>query len=145
MTLAHTPHLGTALRVPLALQLTHIALSCAWNAAGLWRVAQGQAPLGPTASVAAIGAMLALAAAMVLGARSHPTWYAGASLVMVLFLMVPLSGAVLLEATRWPTPAWRWGGMVLNSVGLLAGTWGLLRWRQTQNLRKNTTNPDHTL
>jgi len=130
--------------MPLALQMTHIALSCAWNIAGLWCVAHGQAPLGPTASSTAIGAMLALAAAMVFGAQSRPAWYAGASLVMVLFLTVPLSGAILLEPTRWPAPAWRWGGMLLNSVGLLAGVWGLLRWRQTQNLNKHTKNGDHT-
>lgn len=142
MTLAHNTQLGAVLRVPLALQLTHIALSCAWNAVGLSRVAHGQAPLGPTASATAIGAMLALAAVMVFGARSRPAWYAAASLVMVLFLTIPLSGAILLEATRWPTPAWRWGGMVLNSVGLMAGIWGLLRWRQTKNLKKNTTNGD---
>jgi len=135
---------GPALRVPLALQLAHIALSCAWNAAGLWRVAHGQAPLGPTASAMAIGAMLVLAAAMVHGAQRRPAWYAGATLVMVLFLTVPLSGAVLLEPTRWPAPAWRWGGMALNSVGWLAGLWGLLRWHQTRHL-KTTTNGDNTL
>ena len=36
--------------LPLALQMAHIGLSCGWNAIGLWRVAQGQAPLGPSAS-----------------------------------------------------------------------------------------------
>lgn len=144
MTPARKLHLGPVLRVPLALQLTHIALSCAWNVAGLWRVAHGQAPLGPTASAVAIGVMLALAAALVHGARSRPAWYAAASLAMVLFLTVPLSGAILLEPTRWPAPAWRWGGMVLNSVGLLAGIWGLLRWRQTKNLKKTTTHGDDT-
>ena len=73
--------------LPLALQMAHIGLSCGWNAIGLWRVAQGQAPLGPSASWLVLVLAVLAGGCMVVGAWRRPAWYAVASAAMVLALI----------------------------------------------------------
>ena len=119
-----------AIRTPLCVQWTHIALSSLWNGAGLWRVAHEQAPLGPSASLVVLGLVLGTGAIMVWGARSDPRWYAVASAAMGLALLAPITGALVLDAAQWPSPWWHWGGLTLNGVGLAGNLWGLRCWQR---------------
>ncbi len=119
-----------AIRTPLLVQLAHIALSSLWNGAGLWRVAHGQAPLGPSASLVVLGLVLGTGALMVWGARSHPRGYALASAAMGLALLAPITGALVLDAAQWPSPWWHWGGLALNAAGLAGNLWGLRCWHR---------------
>lgn len=129
--------------LPLALQMAHIGLSCGWNAIGLWRVAQGQAPLGPSASWLVLVLAVLAGGCMVVGAWRRPAWYAVASAAMVLALIAPMAGVFILDAGRWPSPYWRWGGFALNGAGLLAGLWGLQRWRRYR--ARHAPGPVHTM
>lgn len=116
---------AATVRATLRWQWLHIALSSLWNAAGLWRVANGQAPLGPSASFLVLFLALGAGALMTWGAQKAPRWYTLASAAMALALLAPIVGALVLDATRWPSPWWRWGGLLLNAVGLAANLRGL--------------------
>lgn len=119
------PRFSETVRATLRVQWLHIALSSLWNVAGLWRVANGQAPLGPSASYLVLFLALGAGVLMVWGAHKAPSWYTLASAAMALALLAPIVGALVLDAARWPSPGWRWGGLVLNGVGLAANLRGL--------------------
>ena len=119
---------------PLALQLLHLLLSCAWNVLGLWRLAHGAPAPGPSASWLAVGTLLCLAIALLLGLLRWPALYWAASAVVVIAVLPAIGGAFVRDALSWPTPFWRWGGALLNAVGVAAALWGSLRLRRLRTV-----------
>lgn len=115
----------SSMRSPLVLQLSHLFLSCVWNAFGLWRVAHGEPSLGPSASWFAIGAMLCIAVALLLGVLRWPSLYWAACTIVVLAVLPSLCGAFTGEASRWPSAYWRWGGVLLNITAIAGAVWGV--------------------
>lgn len=131
------PRFSETVRATLRLQWLHIALSSLWNGAGLWRVANGEAPLGPSASWLVLLLALGAGAVMTWGVQKNHRGYAIASAAMALALLAPIVGALVLDTTRWPSPWWRWGGLMLNGVGLAANLRGLQHWYRHCHPRPN--------
>ncbi|WP_176451911.1 hypothetical protein [Rhodoferax sp. TH121] len=118
---------------PLALQLLHLLLACAWNVLGLWRLAQGEPAPGPSASWLAVGALVCLSIALVLGVMRWPILYWVASAVIVIAVAPAIWGAFVRDAADWSTPRWRWGGALLNTFGVASAVWGCLRLRRLRS------------
>jgi hypothetical protein len=109
------------------------ALGCvAWNAYGLFLISQGMTPIGPTAS--AVGAVLCVVFALLFWwwNKTHQTWpYILVTLIAVIMAAYTVYGALTKDPALWPSPFWRWAGILLNGLGVVAGIAGIkeaLKW-----------------
>ena len=120
--------LWTRIRRAVAIQLTHLGLSVVWNVAGLALIARGLRAPGPTASVEVAAFLLALGVAMVVGARRFAPLYVLASLLAGLGSSSAILQAFQLDSSLWPSPFWRYAGVLLNGLGVFGACWGVLGW-----------------
>ena len=107
-------------------QLLWLLLAALWNGVGVYRIAQGQAAIGPTASLIVAGVLLALAALLYVRALRWPLLWCAISLFGVYGAGSAVFGAITGDPSLWPTPFWRWSGAALNLFGLLACLLGIL-------------------
>lgn len=120
---------------PLWLQWTHIVLAVAWNAAGVALLERGLRAPGPTASLAVAAFLLVLGAAMLGGARRLPALYLAASGLAGLGALWAIVQAFRLDPALWPSPFWRYAGVLLNAMGVAGAAWGTrvwLGWRRAE-------------
>lgn len=126
-TLRHA--VGNALVVQVAWAL----LAALWNVAGVYLIAQGQRPLGPTATLIGAGLAAAIGAGLVLSITRVPLVYVVVSGVAGLVALITAVGAFTQDQALWPSEFWRYAGAVLNGVGFLSAAAGCLayfRWKQ---------------
>ena len=116
-----------SLTAPLAVQLTHLMLSCVWNLAGVYLLSRDLAALGPTASMTTVALLVGLALLMVIGAKKQPYLYLASSLVAMTGASAAIAGAFSLNPSLWPSEIWRYAGVGLNCLALVGGFWGFTR------------------
>jgi hypothetical protein len=108
-------------RLSLMLQVIHAILCVAWNGIGLWQKAHGLATIGPTASWAAFGMSVVLAAALYSLLRGgKERGYLALSLAAALLALVVVIGGFTKDHALWPSEFWRWAGILVNSIGVMA-------------------------
>lgn len=112
---------------PLSLQLTHLGLSILWNVAGVILLSQGLPALGPTTSLASVPLMLVVAVALLVGARQLPVLYVTASGLAGLVAAFTIFGGLTKDPALWPAEGWRYGGILINAVGVTGALWGIKR------------------
>ena len=122
----------STMRLAVRLQVTYGVLVALWQIVGLWRLASGQQALGPTASgnvaifaVASTGALYALA-------RAFPAVYVALASLLAVPALLTIQNAFVADASLWPSPWARWGGVALNALGVLAPTLAFVGWRQVR-------------
>lgn len=128
---AETPDpLPSAFRLAVRLQVVYGLLVALWQVVGLWRLSAGEPALGPTASgnvavfaVASCGALYALA-------RAFPGFYVALASLLALPALATIQNAFVSDPSLWPGPGARWGGVALNTLGVLAPTLAFFGWRQ---------------
>jgi hypothetical protein len=128
-----TETLRQAVGNALPAQVAWALLAALWNAVGVYLIAQGQRPLGPTATLIGAGLAVALAAGLVLSITRVPLVYVVLSGVAACMALVTAVGAFTQDPALWPSEFWRYAGAVLNGGGVLAGAAGCLayfRWKQ---------------
>ena len=110
----------STLRLAVQLQITYGVLVALWQIVGLWRIAQGEQALGPTASgnvaifaVASTGALYALA-------RAFPGVYVTLASLLAVPALLTIQNAFVADPSLWPSPWARWGGVALNTLGVVA-------------------------
>jgi len=122
-------------RRPILVQETHVLLAAVWNVAGVLLIEQGLRAPGPTASLGVAAFLLALGLGMVVGARRRPFLYLALSGLAGAGALSAIVQAFQLEPGLWPSPFWRYAGVVLNGLGVLGAAWGFgvwMRWRRSQ-------------
>ena len=118
------------MKLPLTLQYNHLALSALWNIYGVYLISQGLPSQGPTASLSVVGILALFGLLFFLGNRYSKYLYLGAALLAVVIFMPAIIGVFTKDPTSWTSPAWRWGGLVLNLSGVLGALLGITRmWR----------------
>lgn len=130
MTAETTDPLPSAFRLAVRLQVVYGLLVALWQVVGLWRLSAGEPALGPTASgnvavfaVASCGALYALA-------RAFPGFYVALASLLALPALATIQNAFVSDPSLWPGPGARWGGVALNTLGVLAPTLAFFGWRQ---------------
>jgi hypothetical protein len=107
-------------------------LAALWNVAGVYLMAQGQRPPGPTASIAGALVLIAIAAVLVLTVDRASLLYAVLSGVATFMALAAVVNAFVQDPALWPSEFWRYAGAVLNGVGFVAGAAAVLayfRWK----------------
>ena len=121
-------------QVPLAIMVTHAFLSAAWNAAGVWLIARGQPPLGPTASMSAIAILGILILAYFFTVKQN---YTKSFLILAsigaLAGLLAIHGAFTKDHSLWPSEFWRFTGIAVNSLALIGYTLLLKIFLQNKN------------
>ena len=101
-------------------QLLHAALCIIWNIAGLWLLSNDLQPIGPTASMAAIGLIIVFSATLILGERNNqPVSYLLASGLLALAAVSAIFGCFTKDSSLWPSEWWRYAGIAVNSIGVV--------------------------
>ncbi|VXB16499.1 conserved membrane hypothetical protein [Flavobacterium sp. 9R] len=111
----------------LKLQILWSILCVAWNGLGLYRISQGERPIGPTAS---------LAVAIMTAVFAFLFWFFYNQKLKIPYLLLSglaalmaayaVYGAFSQDPSLWPSELWRWAGVVLNGMGFLAGIKALM-------------------
>ena len=114
----------TKIGTPVRLQLSYLLLAVLWNLAGLALIAQGMRAPGPTASGGIAAYLLALALVILMAARRLSWLYGGALLLVGLGAVSAVVQAFQLDPSLWPSPFWRYAGILLNGFGVLGSVWG---------------------
>ncbi|KHT51409.1 hypothetical protein RJ43_12040 [Alteromonas macleodii] len=105
----------------LTLQISYLFLCIGWNVYGLWCIAEGERPLGPTASFEVITLLALIMGSLLICYKKH--WSSGYMLMSLLILL--LGGyAIVNGLTRDPflwssTAAW-YSGISINILGVLS-------------------------
>ena len=101
-------------------QLLHAALCIIWNITGLWQLSNDLQPIGPTASMAAIGLIIVFSATLILGERNNkPVPYLLASGLLALAAVSAIFGGFTKDSSLWPSELWRYAGVAINSIGVV--------------------------
>lgn len=101
-------------------QLLHAALCIIWNIAGLWQLSSDLQPIGPTASMAAIGLIIVFSVTLILGERNNqPAPYILASGLLALAAVSAIFGGFTKDSSLWPSELWRYAGIGVNSIGVV--------------------------
>ena len=129
------------MRLAVHLQITYGVLVALWQIVGLWRLGQGEQALGPTASgnvaifaVASTGALYALV-------RAFPGIYVAIASLLAIPALLTIQNAFVADPSLWPSAWARWGGVVLNGLGVLAPTLAFIGWRQIREGRSDPAEP----
>ena len=123
--------LRTAVGWALPVLVVWAALAALWNLGGVWQIARGLRSPGPTASALAGVVLLAMAAGFVVALRRWPTVFVLLAAVAGLAALAAVVGAFVQDPALWPSEAWRWAGIVLNSAGFaasVAAVIAFIRW-----------------
>lgn len=107
------------------------AIGCiAWNMYGLYLMSNGQQPIGPTASAVGAGLCAIFAFLFWWFLKKNFKWsYIILCVVAALMAGFTIYGAFTKDPSLWPSEAWRWAGIVLNSIGMgscIAGIFKIL-------------------
>jgi hypothetical protein len=105
----------------LPAQIVWALLASLWNVAGVSLIAQGQRPLGPTATMAGAITLIVIVAVLLVTVRRAPLIYAAVSGVAALIALGAVVNAFRQDPALWPSEFWRYAGAVLNAVGFVAG------------------------
>lgn len=113
-----------ALRAPLCLQMVHVMLCVTWNILGVYLVANGMPSPGPSSSWTAAAVLAFCGCLLVVGAFRSATIYGCVSLVFALAGAWFIVSAFTRDPSLWSSEAWRYGGVLLQSLGVAAAGWG---------------------
>ena len=103
-----------------SVQLSHAVLCIVWTLTGIWQLSNGLQAIGPTASFAAIGIILALSGSLILGVRSKlVALYLSASGLLFLGAVSAIYGGYTKDPSLWPSEGWRYAGIVVNGIGVI--------------------------
>ena len=109
-------------QLPLAtqLQLGHIGLSSIWNVAGVVLLSIGTKPLGPTASLTLVLLLLTLAVGLIFSVSRQVWIYLFISLFLLWGAGSSVFNAVSGDPTGWLSEFWRYFGIAINTLGVVA-------------------------
>ncbi len=120
----------STLRLAVRLQVTYGVLVALWQIVGLWLLASDRPALGPTASgnvaifaVASTGALYAMV-------RRFPGPYVAIASLIAVPALLTIQNAFVADPSLWPSPWARWGGVVLNALGVVAPGVAFVGWRR---------------
>lgn len=126
MTADHSPvQLHQKLGTVLYFQGFHIVGAAAWNVVGVILLSMGLRSPGPTASLSMAVILLVVGAIIVFGAYRQKWLYLVASCLAGIGGFLAIYQAFNLDPALWPSEFWRYAGVALNSVGLLAAISGV--------------------
>ena len=112
--------------VPLVLMLLHALLSALWNVAGVWLLAHGERPLGPTASLSVVGVLVLMMLAYGLSyAKGYQKTFFFLVTLGALSGVFAIYGALTKDVTLWPSEFWRYSGIIINSIAVVGFVWTL--------------------
>lgn len=105
------------------------AVGCiVWNMYGLYLVSVGQRPIGPTASAVAAGLCAIFAVLFWWFLKKNLKWpYIILCAVATLMAGIAVYGAFTKDLSLWPSEGWRWAGILLNGMGMIACVAGILK------------------
>jgi len=107
-------------KIPLFFMVLHAFLAAVWNVGGLWLISQGQSPLGPTASTAAIILMIILILIYIFTLKTgYEKVFIFMALIGALLGSMTIYGALTKEHTLWPSEFWRYAGIAVNSLAAI--------------------------
>ncbi len=115
------------MKLPLSIQFLHIVLAALWNIYGVYLISNGQPSQGPTASLAIVGVLAVFAVLFYVGAKYSKVLYIIVAVVALVSCLPAITGAFYKDPALWTSPAWRWGGVVLNFLGVLGAVIGIRR------------------
>lgn len=111
------------------------AIGCiAWNLYGLYLINQGQPAIGPTASAA--GAVVCAAFAFLfwwLTGKQKRLPYIVISAIAALMAGFTIYGSFTKDPSLWPSEEWRWAGIILNGIGVMACIAGITKTLNNKN------------
>ena len=118
--------LASVYKSPLVFMVSHALLAAAWNGTGLWLVSQGQSPLGPTASGAAVALMAVLIVLYVFTFKKgyEKTFLLIASVGALLGILT-IYGALTKDHSLWPSEFWRYAGIAVNALAAIGFALGI--------------------
>jgi len=98
----------------------HAFLAALWNIAGVWLISQGQSPLGPTASLAAVGVLAVLIFAYVFTLKQgYEKSFLLLATIGALLGIMTIYGALTKDPGLWPSEFWRVAGIAVNSLAAI--------------------------
>lgn len=104
----------------LSVQLIHVALCIVWNLVGVYQLSQGIQSIGPTASLIGVVILFVFGSALFLAASKNWRWlYLSVSLLLVWGAVSAIYGGFTKDVALWPTPFWRYAGILVNAVGVV--------------------------
>lgn len=107
----------------------------AWNAYGMIQIQNSAAPPGPTSSWLVAGLGLVIAIVFGFDLLKGKKWlYLLLCLLCVAMGSAIVYGAFTQDPSLWPSETWRWGGIVLNGIGVLACFFGMIKYRRQELL-----------
>ena len=112
----------------LLAQVSWALLSALWNVVGVTLVTHGAHALGPTPSISAAAALLAIAATCVETIGRAPVVYMVVSIAAGLLALAAVVNAFTADPSLWPSEFWRYAGTALNAVGVLAAFAAMVAW-----------------
>ena len=119
---------------PLTIMVTHAFLSAAWNAAGVWLIARGQPPLGPTASMSGVAVLgILILAYLITVKQSYTKSFLVLASIGALAGLLAIYGAFTKDHSLWPSELWRFTGIAVNSLALIGYTLTLRIYFQSNN------------
>lgn len=105
------------------------AIGCvAWNGYGLWLQSNGQKMVAPTASgpVAIFSVLFALLF-WFFHSRKMKVPYIILSGLTAFLAFVAVYGGFTKNPDLWASESWRWGGIILNGIGTIAGVVAIVK------------------
>ena len=109
----------------LQAQLVYFALVIFWNVTGVILIANDMRAPGPTASLLAAGIMALLALLLIYGWRQKTWLYVLISVLSFMGAMVAIYQAFSANPDLWPSDFWRYCGVSLNILGVVAHSFGV--------------------
>lgn len=105
------------------------AIGCiAWNMYGLYLISNSQQPIGPTASALGAGLCAVFAFLFWYFLKNNLKWpYIILSAVAALMAGFVIYGSFTKDLSLWPSEGWRWAGILLNGIGMIAGIGGIIQ------------------
>lgn len=116
------------MKLPIKLQLSWISMSILWNITGIILVSKGKRALGPTASWTAIAVLLILAIALVVSyQKKWSVFYLLLTFLGGAMAFIAVRNAFIQDILLWPSEFWRYTGIVVNSFGIFAALFAVVR------------------
>ena len=114
-----------AMQIPLIIQLTHLTLASLWNIYGVYLLSTGRPSQGQYASLRNVGVLVVFGILYILCAKYFRILYIVVAAVGLIALIPPIAGTIVKDPSHWTSPVWRWGGGILNSIGVFGALLGI--------------------
>jgi len=115
------PSLKTTYKPALIFIVLHAILVIVWNIVGVWLLSEGKSALGPTATF--VGALI-FAVLIAIYYFFYKKGYEKLFLIVVaigaLLGSMAIYGAFTKDPNLWPSEFWRYAGVAVNALGVLA-------------------------